>query len=321
MQFLKSETQFDFVRWMKPATIFSSLMIVAALILIFTKGFNYGIDFAGGVEMRVGLPNGVTTGEVRDAVGSLKLPSVDVAAFLIPDKNVFSIKAKGEENVVQAVGEAAQEEKLPDVAVLINEKLGETFGKDKVEVISTDLVGPRVGKNLRRKGLLAILYSMAAILLYISFRFNMRYSPGAVIALMHDVIAVAGIFSLINHEISLSVIAALLTVAGYSVNDTIIIMDRIREGHTVYRGQSIEKIVNNSINDTLSRTLLTSFTTFIVVLAIYVFGSEIIQDFALSLLIGIFFGTYSTIFISTPIYIGLENFSLARRKAARAARK
>ncbi len=319
MQIIKPGTSINFVGAMKIMCVVSSLVVLASLALILTKGFNYGIDFAGGVEMRMEFDKNITIAQVRKAANEAGLEGVQVMTFLVEGRNVMSVKVKGAQHVVQKISETEvsdnDESDLPDVAKVIFAHMQKAFGEDKVSIVSTDMVGPRVGKDLRKKGLYSILFAMGGILAYIAFRFNFRYSPGAVIALAHDVIIVSGVFVIVQHEISLSIIAALLTIAGYSVNDTVVIFDRIREGHTTYRGKPIREILNLSLNDTLSRTLLTSLTTLIVLLGIYFLGSEIIQDFAFAMILGVLVGTYSSIFIATPVYLFLETYSLRRRRS------
>ncbi|MCZ7587001.1 MAG: protein translocase subunit SecF [Deltaproteobacteria bacterium] len=320
MEIIKPGVSIDFMRYRAIGAALSGLIVLVSVILIAVKGFNYGIGFAGGVELRVEFKEKVSIGDVRRRLIDGGFKNVQVVSFLLENRTVYSIKAKGESSVTEALAgetEKSQESELPDVARVLMAQLQKDYGADRVEVISTDMVGPRVGESLRRKGVMAIVYALLGILVYIGWRFNFRYSPGAVVALAHDVIVVAGVFALLQLEIDLTVVAALLTVAGYSVNDTVIIFDRVREGHTVYRGKPIITIVNNSLNDTLSRTILTSGTTLIVVLAIYFLGSEIIKDFALAMSVGILVGTYSSLYIATPIYIALEEISIKRRRLAR----
>ncbi|NLH47503.1 MAG: protein translocase subunit SecF [Myxococcales bacterium] len=317
-------TKFDFMRAGKIFIPLSALLVAASLVIIFTKGFNWGIDFAGGLEMRVefkGAAQNVRIGDMRKTMENLPpdlpLQGVQVTNFVMPGRNVFSIKAKGEENVTRAGGDAA----LQDLASKVLTFLETKYGKGDVVVVSTDMVGPRVGSSLRKQGLYAIIYAMIGILVYVGFRFNFKYSPGGVIALVHDVIITAGIFSLFSREMNLVIVAALLTIAGYSINDTIVIFDRIREGRAGrYRAIPLHQAVNNSINETLSRTVLTSGVTMLVVIALLFLGGEILFDFALAMTIGIVIGTYSSIFIASPIFVMLEDIFAARRKAKGAAR-
>ncbi|HPQ69404.1 MAG TPA: protein translocase subunit SecF [bacterium] len=325
-EIVPNNVNINFVGARKVAIVISSLVVAASLIGIFVFGFNWGIDFAGGLEMRVDFINAahnVTIGDVRAAMAEKELPAtlpltgVQVNSFIIPGKNSYTIKAKGEENVEKAGGDT----KLQDMSAELLTHLNNKFGEGNVEIVSTDMVGPRVGATLRKKGMMAIVYALIGILIYVGWRFNFRYSPGGVIALAHDVIITAGVFAFLQREINLVTIAALLTIAGYSINDTIVVYDRIREGREKkYRNKPLAIAVNNSINETLSRTLLTSATTLFVVVSLFVLGGEILRDFALALLIGITVGTYSSVFIASPVYLMLEEWFASRRKAKGALR-
>lgn len=318
MEIIKPGTHLNFIRWMPIISTASVVLFLISLGLILFKGFNYGIDFSGGVEMRVEFPEDVTIDQVREATSRLKIEDLEVISFVVEGRNVFSIKAKGEQQVSASETLNASSDELPDAARVIFEKLQTEFGQGKVSVVSTDLVGPRVGKDLRKKGVLAIVYALIGIAVYIGWRFNFRYAPGALFSLAHDVIIVAAFCIVMDKEMTLQIIAALLTIAGYSVNDTVVIFDRIREGATVYRGRSVGDMVNESLNDTLSRTILTGLTTLVVLAVLFFVGSEITKDFAGVLLFGLVIGTYSSVFVASPIYIWLEKKSIARRKAARA---
>lgn len=307
MEFIKPDTHVNFVGYRKIALSISGLVVLASLVLILTIGFNYGIEFAGGVELRVKVADGIDAKQIRLALKEKGISKITVQEY-VDLQHVYSVKIKGEELVV------GEESKLSDKAGELLDILEAKFGKGNVENISTDMIGPRVGKTLRKKGLSAIAFAMAGILIYIGFRFNFRYAPGAVIALIHDVTITAGIFVILQREVSLAVIAAFLTIAGYSINDTIIVFDRIREGQGKMRGKELGLVVNASINETLSRTILTSLTTLMVVVFLYVFGGEILRDFALAMIIGVGIGTYSSIFIASPIFLVLEKFSINRRK-------
>lgn len=189
-------------------------------------------------------------------------------------------------------------------AAIIAGDLEQTFGKDFFEIRKTDVVGPTMGEELKKSAKLSILWALLAILVYITFRFELQYAIGAVTALIHDVVIIVGAFSLMNREFNLPVVAALLTVVGYSLNDTIVIYDRIRENRKLHPRKKLAEIMNLSINQTLSRTILTSLTTLFVVLALYFFGGAVINDFAFAMLFGVVFGTYSSIFIASPIVLG-----------------
>lgn len=310
-EFIKPDVNIQFVKYRNIALIFSLVVVIAACILIFAKGFNYGIEFAGGVELRVKIAGDKKPGAIREALNEKGIDGVSVHEF-VDLKEVYSIKIKGDQ-----IADKAKGRKLSDSAGELLDILEAKFGKENVENISTDMIGPRVGKTLRKKGLYAIFFAIVGILIYIGLRFNFRFAPGAVIALIHDVTATAGIFVILQHEISLAIIAAFLTIAGYSINDTIIVFDRIRESLGRMRGKSLSEVVNISINQTLSRTILTSITTMLVVVSLYVLGGEILRDFAFAMIIGIIVGTYSSIFIASPIFLFLEEFSMKRRKVAK----
>ncbi len=343
LQIIPPDTNWQFVSRAKFFVPLSVLLVVASLAIITINGFNWGIDFAGGLELRVelhGAAQNADIGQVRDAMNNLPadlpLEGVQVAQFVVAHQNAYAIKAKGEENVMKlealadekrAVEQANgvnvenQQSALLDLSARLQEHLESKFGADTVTIVSTDLVGPRVGATLRKKGFYAIVYALLGILAYVGYRFNFRFSPGGVVALTHDVIITVGIFSLLQREISLVTIAALLTIAGYSINDTIVVYDRIREGREKkYRNLPLAEAVNRSINETLSRTLLTSLTTLVVVVSLLFLGGEILFDFALALLIGVLIGTYSSVFIASPVYVGLENWFAVRRKAKGALR-
>jgi len=317
-------TKIDFVRFAKYAIPVSAVLVTLSLVSFLVKGFNWGIDFAGGLETKVefiGSAKNTTIGDLRNAMDvitpKLGLSGVQVNSFMIPGKNSYTIKAKGEGNINKVGGEGA----LQDLASKLLKELDAKFGDGNVKVISTDMVGPRVGSSLRKQGIYAIIYSMIGILIYVGVRFDFRYGPGGVISLLHDIIIVAGIFSLLGKEMNLLIIAALLTLAGYSINDTIVVFDRIREGRAGrYRNLKLADAINRAINETLSRTVLTSGVTLLVVIALYILGGEILRDFAFALLFGIVFGTYSSIVIASPLYLALENMTANFRKKKKARR-
>ncbi len=310
MEFIKPGININFIGRRRIAAIISATAILVSLAFIFIKGLNYGIDFAGGIELRVEFREQVKIGEVRKALRALDLQDPQVQSFIIPGKTAYTIKTKG----TQKITPDKVEEKMPDLAKDIFLHLQGVFGKNKVEIISTDMVGPRVGSDLRRKGLLAIIAAIVGMLIYIGYRFDYRFSPGAIVALVHDVIITVGIFVILGKEFNLTIIAALLTIAGYSINDTIIVFDRIREERRRLRRLPLAEVVNTSINETLSRTILTSGTTLLVVVSLFVLGGEILRDFALAMIVGIVVGTYSSIFIASPVYVFLENQMAKRRR-------
>lgn len=279
----------DFLSWWKSAFILSGIIIIVGIISLIIKGGpNYGIDFAGGTLVQLKFKETVTVSAVEQIRNVLNKAGLgkNVQRFG-EEKDEVMIKTSSVESSGLAAG--------------IKKALGDKFGS--YDVIRTEMVGPSIGKNLRRVALYCIFLSLAGILLYITWRFELKFAVAAVIALIHDTLVVIGVFSLLNKEFDIPVIAAVLTVIGYSLNDTIIIFDRVRENLKPLRKEAYATILNVSINQTLSRTIITSLTVAFVVLALYIWGGEVINAFALALLIGIIAGTYSTIFIASPIVL------------------
>lgn len=294
MQLIKSDTNIDFVGKRKIALIFSLLLIGVGIISLISKGGpDYGIDFAGGTLVQVRFDVATDAANIKKALEDMKLGSLVVQQFG-DDENEFMIRMERSSAELKGLSREVQD------------SLTAAYGADKVEVRRTEMVGPQVGKELRLKGLKAILYAMLGILVYISWRFEFRFAVGAIVALIHDVVITLGFFSLFGKEIDLPIIAAFLAIIGYSLNDTIVVYDRVRENLGRYNKESFSFIVNRSINDTLSRTLLTSGTTLLVVMALFVLGGGVIHNFAFAMLIGIMIGTYSSVFVASPILIFWE---------------
>ena len=290
MQIIKHDINIDFVGKRKLALIVSAVMILIGLAsLVVNGGPNYGIDFVGGTLVQVKFAENTDAARIKDGLASLELGSVVVQRFG-DDPNEFLIR-------VQESGEGK------DLSGLISGSLESVYGEGKVDIRRVEMVGPQVGKDLRQKGLLSISYAMIGILVYIAWRFELRYAIGAIIALLHDVMITIGAFSLTGREIDLPIIAAFLAIIGYSLNDTIIVYDRIRENYGKHQKLGFGEVVNRSINETLSRTILTSGTTLMVVLALFLFGGGVIHNFAFAMLVGILVGTYSSIFVASPLLI------------------
>jgi preprotein translocase subunit SecF len=287
-------THFDFLGKWKLALTLSLTIIGIALAAIPIRGLRVGIDFAGGTEVLVRFAEGsaVEEGGIREAVSAAGVPEATVVRFRESSAPIFSIYFAGEP------GEKA--ERVDAIQRALAERFGEV-GIDRVEY-----VGPRVGAELRRKGISALLISFALILAYVAFRFSPRYAPGAVVALVHDVAVTAGMFVIFGLQFDLGVLAALLSIIGYSVNDTIVIYDRIREMSGVRTKSDIAEVINLSLNQTLSRTILTAFTVFMAVMALLIFGGEVIRSFALAMAIGVVVGTYSTVYIAAALLLWLE---------------
>jgi preprotein translocase subunit SecF len=285
---IKKKIPFMKFRWFFAAV--SIAAIIASLTSIYFNGFNYGIDFRGGVKLTVKFKEATSDGAIKDA---LKKHNVDAIVQRLGSEEgeKFTIKTKQ--------GEVSLEEKSSK----ITSALDDSFGKDGYTIEAEETVGPKVGEELRKKGQLAILFTLIAILIYLSIRFNFNYAPGAIVALAHDVTITLGILTLLGVEFNLTILAALLTIVGYSVNDTIVVFDRIRENSKRISGSTLIDVVNDSLNTTLSRTIITSVTTLIVVIILFFFGGGVIHDFALTFIVGILVGTYSSIFVASPTFI------------------
>jgi preprotein translocase subunit SecF len=291
MQLIKPDINIDFVGKRKIALFVSIALILIGLASLVVKGGpNYGIDFAGGTLVQVQFAQPTDASAIKKAMQGIDLGSVVVQRFG-DNQNEFLIR------VEQSTTE------LQGLSVQIQNALEQTYEKGDVDIRRVEMVGPQVGKDLRSKGLKAIFYAMLGLLAYISWRFEFRFAVGAIVALVHDVAITLGAFSLFNKEIDLPIIAAFLAIIGYSLNDTIIVYDRIRENSGKYNKEGFSYIVNRSINETLSRTLLTSGTTLLVVLALFVLGGGVIHNFAFAMLVGVVVGTYSSIFVASPVLI------------------
>lgn len=302
MELIKPNINLDFVGKRRIAVVFSAVLILIGLVSLIAKGGpNYGIDFAGGSLVQVKFTEATTAKDIKAALKDLDLRGLTVQQFG-DEANEYLLRAQESSS------------KLEGLSQTIGGALDAVYGADQSEIRRVEMVGPQVGKDLRQKGLMAILYAMVGILLYVTWRFEFRFAVGAILALVHDVLITLGIFSLAGKEIDLPIIAAFLAIIGYSLNDTIIVYDRIRENQGKHGKQGLEFLINRSINETLSRTLLTSGTTLLVVLALFIFGGGVIHNFAFALLIGVLIGTFSSIFVASPLLIFWQNYR-ARVKA------
>lgn len=293
MQFLK-KTNINFIGFRRVAITCSLIFILVGVIsVILHRGLNLSIDFAGGtlIQMKFEKPVRSDLAKIRAIVTSLGYGSPEVKTIGQVENNELQV-------TIRKLGEGTS------VANEIKSILEKEYADNKYEVRRVENVGPKIGSELKRNALIASLLSLLAILIYVGFRFHIPFGVAAVVPLFHDILITIAVFSLLNREVSLPFIAALLTIIGYSLNDTIVIFDRIRENmRGGLRGKSFIDMVNTSINQTLSRTIITSMTTLFVVATLFVLGSEAIKDFALALLIGVFVGTYSTIYIASPVLI------------------
>jgi preprotein translocase subunit SecF len=340
MEFIKPGINIDFIGKRKLAFLLSITMVVLTIImLIWRGGPNYGVDFAGGVLIQIKLDSPKKPSEIKEALAPIGLQDSIIQEF--GEKGKFEYLIRLRETDIQTTGLGEE----------VRKTLTNQFGSG-VEIRRVEMVGPKVGKDLRQKALFAIFYAILFIAIYISGRFELKwlmsiimalcliaavyiasrfgvsitwliivalivtiglcwflklkYAMGAVIALIHDVTITVGAFALTDREISLAIIAALLTIVGYSLNDTIIVFDRIRENLRRFRKRDLKEVMNASINETLSRTILTSSTTLVVVVALFILGGSVIHDFAFALLVGIVVGTYSSIFVASPIILVWE---------------
>ena len=283
------EYKFNFNRYFKVFNIFSTLLIIISVVLLIFKGLNFGVDFKGGtlIELR-STDKQITISQLRQSFLNMKLGDVTVKEF--GKNNDFLIKFEKKENNNNNLIVQIKED--------LTKSVGPGFNFRRVEN-----VGPKVSSELLRSGVIAIGLSLLAMLIYIWIRFEWQFSIGAILALFHDVLLTLGIFSLFSLEINLSIVAAVLTIVGYSMNDTVVIFDRIRENLKKFSDVKIFDLTNTSINETLSRTIITSVTTLLALISIYVFGGEILKGFSLAMILGVIFGTYSSIYIANPILV------------------
>ena len=283
--------EISFNKFYKSFNILSIVLIITSLILLAFKGLNYGVDFKGGtlIELRTDL-NSANIKKIRDSFNQLNLGDVSVKNF--GNDTDFIIKFE------------KQNSNDPKFIDNIKTKLSGSIGT--VDFRRVENVGPKVSAELLQSGIIAIALSLAAMLLYIWIRFEWQFSLGAIVALFHDVIITLGVFSLFSLEINLSIVAAVLTIVGYSMNDTVVIFDRVRENLRKFSDIKIFELTNISINQTLSRTIITSVTTLLALLSIFIFGGEILKGFSLAMILGVIFGTYSSIYIANPILVVLK---------------
>lgn len=287
----------NFIGLAKPFGFLSLLLTVGSLALIAVKGFNYGIDFAGGTEIQVQFKDKVETGSLRSFIENLGVSNSSVQQ--LGEENEFLLRFE----VLQGKSDKEANTKNNALIKKVTGEIQKGFAQQSASIRRVDSVGPQIGDELKRNGVLAVFYSLLMILIYIGLRFDYKYAPGAVICLFHDAIITLGVFSLLGKQINVQILAAVLTIIGYSLNDTIVNFDRIRENVKLLRGQSFADVINRSINDVLSRTILTSVTTFLSVMALYFIAGGVIEDFAFALAIGVIIGTYSSIYVASPLVI------------------
>jgi len=355
MQFIKPDINIDFIGKRKYAFVASMALILMTIVSLLIKGGpRYGIDFAGGTVVQVKFSKEIQPGDIKKALKEVSLGITSVQGFGEKGQHEFLIRA------------AESTQALESLSTTIKEELDAAYPDNASEVRRVEMVGPKVGKDLREKALFAMYFAILFIVVYISGRFELkwvlsivmagclagvlyvfasigfsipvliliavlvtlalsfylklRFAMGAIVALIHDVCITVGVFSVLDKEFTLPIIAALLTIIGYSLNDTIIVFDRIRENSRKYHRQPYETIINRSINETLSRTLLTSLTTLVVVVALFVLGGGIIHDFAFALMIGVVVGTYSSIYVASPVLIAWQRAAKSPRRKKKKSR-
>jgi preprotein translocase subunit SecF len=287
-------SKFDFIGHRFIAFFVTGIMIVGSLALFGTKGLNYGIDFSGGVMMEIRVPAAPDLGKLRAQLNNLELGSVSLQEFGQPTDLMIRIPE-------QEGGNEAQQAAINKVRVVLDEN----FGEGKVDYRRNEFVGPQVGEELKIKGLLAFALTIAGILGYVWYRFEWQFGVSAIVCLIHDTLAVAGYYSLLGLQFDLAALACVLMVAGYSTNDTVIVFDRIRENRRKYKKMPMQELLNLSVNQTLSRTLMTSLTTLLALVALFVFGGEVIRDFVEAMIFGIVVGTYSSIYVASSLLLYL----------------
>jgi preprotein translocase subunit SecF len=292
---LFQNANYDFIKWRWHAITLSVVIIIAGFAYAFTKGVPLGIDFSGGTVLVVKFDRPVTDDQVRDVVVAAIPGENSINTFGDPSDNQKQIRLPMPEGTEEGVSLEAGARAVVDALQKAN--LGTP------EVINQELVGPVIGADLQRKGIYATLASIVGIALYIALRFRPAFAIGAIVATLHDILITLAFLFFAGYDLSLNVVAALLTITGYSVNDTIVIFDRVRENLRTRRRDSLEAVVNQSVNQTLSRTVITAGTTFLAVLSLYLFGGEVLEGFAFTMLVGIVSGTYSTVFIAAAIAI------------------
>lgn len=298
MKFLNRKTNIDFMSRSRVALIFSAILIVASIASLTVRGLNFGLDFTGGTLIEVGYPTAPDTTLVREQLSNAGFDSVVQTFGAATD-------------IVVRIPPSDVEESSAELSTRVLEALSEGV-EGNIEMRRVEFVGPQVGDELAEQGILAVIYAMVGVFLYVMFRFQWRFSVGAVAALFHDITIAMGVLSFVQIEFDLTVVAAILAVVGYSLNDTIVLFDRIRENFPRYRKRQPVEVVNTSINETLSRTLMTSTTTLIVLFALFYFGGEIIHGFAFTLIVGVVIGTYSSIYVASTVLLllGVSKFDL-----------
>jgi preprotein translocase subunit SecF len=281
------------------SVVFSLLLVLGSIILFITKGLNYGVDFRGGAEIQVRFSEAIDMGALRSELKS-NFRSSSVQQIGDTSQNELLIKVSG------------SEENLNQVTDQITKMLTSKFASLNPDIQKTDIVGPKAGEQLRISGFQALIWALLMIMIYIALRFDYKYSPGAIVALIHDVVIIVGIFILMDKEFSLQIVGALLAVIGYSVNVTVVVYDRVRENEENDTQSPLRMLINKALNETLSRTILTSITTLIVSILMFSMGGGVIHDFFFAITLGVIIGTYSSLFVAAPTILFFDKFNKAK---------
>jgi preprotein translocase subunit SecF len=285
----------DYVGLFRIAGLVSAALIIGTIAMFFTKGLNYGVDFRGGVETQVKFSKDIKLGDLRELMKEKGVPLSQLQSMGEESQNEFLLKLESDKGDLNAVSS--------QVSAVLNEK----YGAGSFEILKNDIVGPKAGAELRTSAFKALAWAIIAIMIYLALRFDYKFAPGAIAALIHDVVIIIGAFILTQKEFSLQIVAALLAIIGYSVNDTVVIYDRVREIELANPGLSTIKVINRAINETMSRTIITSLTVLGVSLVMLFWGGSVIHDFFFAMTIGVILGVYSTIFIAVPMTVFTEN--------------
>ncbi len=302
MELVKPGININFVGRLKYAVLFSVVLTILCIISIAWRGLNYGVDFAGGTLVQIKFHKAASADDIRKVLIKIGIDDSVIQPF-------------GTDEVIIRTAKSSSE--IKGLSSKIEESLNAAYGKDAFQVQRVEVVGPKVGKDLTQKAIMAVIFSWIGMVIYIAIRFEFRHAVGGIVGVIHDVIIVVGIFSIFSIEFTLTIVAALLTIIGYSIHDTIVVFDRVRENVRKNTRKDLPTVMNESINQTLSRTILTSFTVVLVVAVLFIFGGAVIHDFAFALLAGVIFGTYSSVFIAAPVVLAWEKYrpsTLRKRK-------
>jgi preprotein translocase SecF subunit len=292
---IPDDTRIPFVRYQWWAYAFSGALVLLTLVLLTTRGLDFGIDFRGGILMEVGMPGeAADLAAMRSTLGGLGLGEIALQEFGRPSDILIRVER-------QEGGEEAQRAAVDRVRSALADRFGSDISYRRVE-----FVGPKVSSDLLWNGTQAMVYSVLAILAYIWFRFEWQFAIGAIVALIHDAVATLGLFALFGLEFNLTTVAAILTIIGYSINDTVVIYDRVRENLRRFKTMPLPELIDRSVNDTLARTVMTSLTTLLAILALVIFGGPVIRGFAIAMMWGVLIGTYSSVYVAAPMVLHLH---------------